>query len=152
MKNAQELAEVNQGDDDPDDDALITPQPTRREVLQATSTIHQYINTLNDPLARKLEGLLSSFRHQLCFEAQQSNQVAEITSYFAPKYPLWSSKVLRIHYRTPTIFLDFFWIFLMPFFRDPQIGHNRHTVEGQPRGMRYEGFNCIQYYILIMPV
>lgn len=85
MKNARELAEVNQGDDDPDDDALIAPQPTRREVLQATSTIHQYINILNDPLARKLEGLLSSFRHQLCFEAQQSKQVAEITSYFARK-------------------------------------------------------------------
>src|SRR5271168_4328712 len=51
MKNVRELAEVNQGDDDPDNDVLIAPQPTRREVLQATSTIHQYINTLNDPLA-----------------------------------------------------------------------------------------------------
>jgi hypothetical protein len=85
MKNVGEFADVNQGDDDPDDDAPIAPQPSRREVLQVTSTIHQYINTLNDPLARKLEGLLSSFQHQLCFDAQQSKQITEITSYFTQK-------------------------------------------------------------------
>jgi hypothetical protein len=82
MKNVQGFAEVNQGDNDLDDNVPIAPQPSHHEALQATSTIHQYINTLNDPLTRKLEGLLSSFQHQLCFDAQQSKQITEITSYF----------------------------------------------------------------------
>jgi hypothetical protein len=82
MKNVQQVAEVNQGDDDLDENVPIAPQPSCCEVLQATSTIHQYINTLNDPLTHQLEGLLSSFQHQLCFDAQQSKQITEITSYF----------------------------------------------------------------------
>jgi hypothetical protein len=46
------------GDDDVDDDALVDELPSRRKVLKATSLINQYINAVDDPVARKLEAHL----------------------------------------------------------------------------------------------
>ena len=46
----------------------VEPCPTHREVLQAASVINKCIDTLDDPVARKLEEVLVSFRCQMWLE------------------------------------------------------------------------------------
>ncbi|KAN0102354.1 hypothetical protein V8E52_012026 [Russula decolorans] len=48
----------------------------------AISLITDYTNTINDPIARKLEGLLSSFSHQICLEQSRGMKETVITDYF----------------------------------------------------------------------
>ena len=57
---ARENVEIN-GGDDVDEVVDTEPLPTRREVLKAVSTINKYIDGLDDPVSRKIEGLLWSF-------------------------------------------------------------------------------------------
>jgi hypothetical protein len=47
--------------DDVDDEIMIEPRPTRRDVLKAVSTIRKYIDELDDPVSRKIEELLGPF-------------------------------------------------------------------------------------------
>jgi hypothetical protein len=61
---ARENIEIN-GGDDLDDGVETEPQPTRREVIKAVSTINKYIDDLDDPVSCKIEGLLQSFNRQL---------------------------------------------------------------------------------------
>jgi hypothetical protein len=77
-----ELAGLNSGDDDMDDDALVDELPSRHEVLKATSLINQYINSVDDPVARKLEAILHSFEWQLRLDIQQDMELTSITDYF----------------------------------------------------------------------
>jgi hypothetical protein len=44
-----------------DDDEEIDPKPSRKEALQAAATLRKYIADLDDPFARKMQGVLSSF-------------------------------------------------------------------------------------------
>jgi hypothetical protein len=82
-KKAQEAGLINGGDDDVDDDpSAIEPCPTHREVLQAASVINKYIDTLNDPIARSLEGVLASFRYQMWLEMSCSMKSTHLTDYF----------------------------------------------------------------------
>ena len=57
---ARENTDIN-GGDDVDNGVAINPQPMRRKVLKATSTISKYIAELDDPVSCKIEGLLWSF-------------------------------------------------------------------------------------------
>ena len=84
-KKAQEEAVVNGGDDDVDDDALLEPSPTHREVLQAASVINRYAEKLNDPLARKLEVDLASLRRQVHLESSYSMSSTLLTDFFGQK-------------------------------------------------------------------
>ena len=81
-RRAQEEALINGGDDDADDDASVEPCPTHREVLQAASVLNKYSDTLDDPIARKLEGVLASFRHQMRLEMSHSMKSTHLTDYF----------------------------------------------------------------------
>ena len=56
----RENIEIN-GSDDVDEGVDTEPLMTRREVLKAVSTINKYIDGLDDPVSRKIEGLLRSF-------------------------------------------------------------------------------------------
>jgi len=57
------------GDNGVNDDAPVEPCPTRREVLQVASVINKYIDSVDDPtVARKLKGILASFKHQMRLE------------------------------------------------------------------------------------
>jgi len=76
-----ENIEIN-GGDDVDEDILIGPRPTRRDVLKAASTIGRYIDDLNDPLARKIEALLGSFNRQLRLEETSSMKNTTLTDFF----------------------------------------------------------------------
>jgi hypothetical protein len=82
-RRAQEDTIINCGDDDVDDDALVEDRPTRREVLQAASVINRYIDGLHDPVARKLEGLLSSFARQMRLDESRSLVSTRITDYIS---------------------------------------------------------------------
>jgi hypothetical protein len=55
--------EDGRGDDT--DDAFIEPCLTHHEVLQAASVINRYIDSVDNPVARKLESILASFRCQI---------------------------------------------------------------------------------------
>ena len=55
-----------EGGHDDDDSDRIKHFPTPKETLEATSLVSNYIDTINNPIARKLEGLLGSFRYQIC--------------------------------------------------------------------------------------
>ena len=80
-RKAQDELEIT-GGDDVDDDAQIEVLPTRCEVLKAVSVISNYVNTLNDPFARKLEAVLGSFRHDLHLESSQAMVSTQLTDYF----------------------------------------------------------------------
>ena len=60
----------------------LNPPPTRREVLKAVSTIGKYTKDLNDPFARKIEALLSSFTMQLRLEETRRMKNTVLTDYF----------------------------------------------------------------------
>ena len=78
LQNAQEQPEapINGGDDDADD---ISPVPTCREVFAAVSLV-KYIDLEPDPLARKLDALLDSFKYNLHIEQTESSKP---THYFS---------------------------------------------------------------------
>jgi hypothetical protein len=59
LRNAQEQALINGGNDDADDDYSPEPIPTCCEVLVAVSFVKKYIDLNSDPLARKLDALLN---------------------------------------------------------------------------------------------
>lgn len=81
-RKAQEEGPINGGDNDIDNDAPVEPCPTRREVLQAASVINKYIDSVDDPVARKLEGILASFKRQMRLEMSFSMNSTQLTDYF----------------------------------------------------------------------
>ncbi|KAF8232517.1 hypothetical protein L208DRAFT_1397341, partial [Tricholoma matsutake] len=81
-QKAQEEGPINGGDNDIDDDAPVEPCPTCREVLQAASVINKYIDSVDDPVACKLEGILASFKHQMRLEMSFSMNSTQLTDYF----------------------------------------------------------------------
>jgi hypothetical protein len=81
-RKAQEEGPINGGDNDVDDDAPVEPCPTRREVLQAAAVINKYIDGVDDPSARKLEGILASFKRQMRLEMSSSMNSTHLTDYF----------------------------------------------------------------------
>jgi hypothetical protein len=54
---ARENIEIN-GGDDLDDGVETEPQPTRREVIKAVSTINKYIDDLDDPVSCKTSAVI----------------------------------------------------------------------------------------------
>ncbi|KAF8218789.1 hypothetical protein L208DRAFT_1419414, partial [Tricholoma matsutake] len=81
-QKAQEEGPINGGDNDIDDDAPVEPCPTCRKVLQAASVINKYIDSVDDPVACKLEGILASFKHQMRLEMSFSMNSTQLTDYF----------------------------------------------------------------------
>jgi hypothetical protein len=70
------------GSDDVDDSSPIKHCPTPCEALQAISLITNYIDTINDPTARKLEALLGGFSRQISLEQSRGMKKTIITDYF----------------------------------------------------------------------
>jgi len=67
------------GGDDGDGDTI----PTCRDVFKVASTISDYIGTINDPLARKMEVLLGSFKRQLHLHKAKTMKDTVLTDYFS---------------------------------------------------------------------
>jgi hypothetical protein len=80
--DARETMEINGGDSNVDEDFPAEPQPSRQDVLKATSTLSKYIEKMDDPTARKLEGLLCSLNMQLRLEETRNLKDTHLTSYF----------------------------------------------------------------------
>ncbi|KAF8871172.1 hypothetical protein CPB84DRAFT_1801098 [Gymnopilus junonius] len=59
--HVRENIEIN-GGDDVDEDIPVEPRPVRHDVLKASSTIIRYLEDWNDPIARKMEAILGSFK------------------------------------------------------------------------------------------
>ena len=78
---ARENTEIN-GGDDLDEGVDTKPLPTRREVLKAVSTINKYIDGLDDPVSRKIEGLLRSFNVQLHLNETKTMKNTVLNNYF----------------------------------------------------------------------
>ncbi|THU78816.1 hypothetical protein K435DRAFT_699370 [Dendrothele bispora CBS 962.96] len=84
-REAQECSTINGGDDDVVDDAPLEARPTRRDALQAASTMQKYFQDIDDPFARKLESILASFGRQTRLDEMQSATLTLITDFFTRK-------------------------------------------------------------------
>ena len=62
-----------------DDDLLCKPRPSQCEVLHTVSMINQYVQNLDDPLARKVESVLGSLGHCTRYESQNDMVDTKIT-------------------------------------------------------------------------
>ena len=82
-RNARENIDQNGGDDADSDDGPVQARPTVREVLQAAATLNRYIDELDDPIARKLETTLGSFKHQLRLNRAKSMKSTVLTDFFS---------------------------------------------------------------------
>ncbi|KAI0247237.1 hypothetical protein BJV78DRAFT_1285679 [Lactifluus subvellereus] len=80
--NAQEEGPINGGDDDVEDNTLLGPNPTYHEVFQALSVINRHVECHGDPLSRKVDAILASFRCQMRLERSQSLVPTRVTDYF----------------------------------------------------------------------
>ncbi|KAJ7932866.1 hypothetical protein B0H13DRAFT_1856847 [Mycena leptocephala] len=78
IRNGEQDREKNGGDDDEE----VEPKPSRKEVLQAASTLRKYIADLDDPFARKMEAMLSTFGRETRREEARAMVDTEITDYF----------------------------------------------------------------------
>ena len=67
------------------DDEVLDKKPTRKEALTATFTLKSYVADINEPFARKLEGILASFGQQTRLEEAQSLETTYIMDYFTCK-------------------------------------------------------------------
>jgi len=83
MHEAEQMMEVNGGCDV--DDEVVDKKPTRKEALTAAFTLKSYVADINEPFARKLEGILASFGRQTRLEEAQSLETTYITDYFTRK-------------------------------------------------------------------
>ncbi|PPQ83060.1 hypothetical protein CVT25_005219 [Psilocybe cyanescens] len=83
---AHENLEINGGDDfEGDSPTIMEPQPTRRDVLKASSIITKYISHIDDPAARKIEALLSSLNGKLRLEGTRKMRDTVVTDFFRPE-------------------------------------------------------------------
>lgn len=81
--DAREITLAGSDESDADDPGPIKPPPpTTSEALQAIALITDYIDSMNDPFARKLEGLLGSLSHRICVERSRAMKETVVTDYF----------------------------------------------------------------------
>jgi hypothetical protein len=73
---------ITNGGDDIDEIISIEPRPTRRDVLKGVSTIGKYVADWDDPIARKIEVLLSSFNRKLRLDETRNMKETVITDFF----------------------------------------------------------------------
>ncbi|KAF8194792.1 hypothetical protein K438DRAFT_1761087 [Mycena galopus ATCC 62051] len=83
--NAQNASDAAGGDDDQDDDAELVNRPTRREALNVAATVQNFISTIGDDYARKLDSLLATFGRQTQLEATNAMVESSITDFFAKR-------------------------------------------------------------------
>ena len=84
-KAQHENAVANNGDNDIDNNTLIELPPSPHEALQAKITIEKYIETIDEPYARKLESILADFARSTRLTETQKMKVSLLTDYFAHK-------------------------------------------------------------------
>ncbi|KAN0141144.1 hypothetical protein V8E53_000900 [Lactarius tabidus] len=78
---ACENLEIN-GGDDVDEDSPVKPCPARSDVLQAMSTINDYLATENNALAREVEKILATFSRRLCIDAAKGMKDTVLTDFY----------------------------------------------------------------------
>ena len=78
---ARENIDINDGDDI-EDGSHVDPRPTYRDVLKAVSTIRRYIEDFNDPIARKMEALFTSFNMKIRSDESRGMRSTVITDFF----------------------------------------------------------------------
>lgn len=77
---ARENIEAQGGDDA--DCRPPEPRPTHLQALKAASTLCHYIEELNDPIARKMEAILSSFNRKIRLERNKTLTETVLTDFF----------------------------------------------------------------------
>ena len=82
-KKVHEESTHDKGDNDIEDDSpSYIIRPTRNEVLQAALVVKKYIEELNNPFARKLEGIINSSGRQTRLIEAQALKPTVVTDYF----------------------------------------------------------------------
>ena len=77
------MMEANGGDDNME--GIVQVKPTQKEALMAAFTLQKYIADINEPFARKLEGILTNFGYQTRLEDVRTMETTHITDYFTCK-------------------------------------------------------------------
>ncbi|KAJ6522647.1 hypothetical protein DFH09DRAFT_872807, partial [Mycena vulgaris] len=77
----EQLLKIKAGDDH--GFANNMPKPSRREALEAVSTLRGYISDRDDGFARQLEGILASFGLQIRLDDTKAMHDMQMTDYFA---------------------------------------------------------------------
>ncbi|KAF5383069.1 hypothetical protein D9615_004968 [Tricholomella constricta] len=80
-REAEEDIEGNGGDDSDD----VEARPSRREALLAASTLRTFVSDIDEPFARKLEAILSSFGRQTRLDEFKSLKPSAIPDYFSSR-------------------------------------------------------------------
>lgn len=75
--------EVSNGNDDSSTPAAA-PGPTRKDALQASLLLREYVKDFDDPFARKLELMLGSFGQRTRALDTQGMVNSKITHFFLP--------------------------------------------------------------------
>ena len=82
-KKVCEESTYDKGDNDIEDDSpSYIIRPTHNKVLQAALVVKKYIEELNNPFARKLEGIINSFGRQMRLIEAQALKPTVMTDYF----------------------------------------------------------------------
>jgi hypothetical protein len=81
---ARENMETN-GGDDVDEVVQVVPPLSRREALQAVTTVQRYLETLGQPFACSLSEHLASFGWHTRLQATLALKDTSITEYFVRK-------------------------------------------------------------------
>jgi len=123
------------------EDGTQSPTDPHCDILKAVSTIHRYIEDLNDPVARKMEALLASFNVKICSGGMKNTLLTDF-SRGLNLYPL----VAFFNYNIfPIFFMIFSWFFESYFWLTLESPYSliTHTFGCPPRGMGYDRVDCI---------
>ena len=82
-KEVHEESPHDKGDNDIEDDSPSDICPTCNEALQAALVVKKYIQELNNPFARKLEGIIDTFGRQTRLMEAQALKPTVLTDYFS---------------------------------------------------------------------
>jgi len=84
-KEAQEGSARSNQTSDANSNDPVEPVPTRIEALQAALLLQKYTRDLDDPIARKLETMLSSFRRITRTAGMRNMKETKLISYYPSK-------------------------------------------------------------------
>ncbi|KAJ7816236.1 hypothetical protein B0H14DRAFT_2602839 [Mycena olivaceomarginata] len=95
MHANRENQEENNGDDD---GSLAEPRPTRKEALQAVAMLSRFLEDVDGPFARMLEGSMTKFGRETRLEQSRGLVSASIAEYVAPKQRSNIPEFIALHH------------------------------------------------------
>jgi hypothetical protein len=80
QQTEKQMLEVHGGGDH--DSTGLVVRPSHQQVLEAASTLREYLSDRNDPFACKLEDILARFGRQMHLDNMKTMRETQMTDYF----------------------------------------------------------------------